>query len=190
MNLRNVAKPIVAAIIAVVALTLVSPVPAAAGQLNSSTQSVTMNLTISESLSLAVTPSTVSFNCQGCGGNVTASAPIQVVTTWGVNSSRSSLNVCEYVSNTPFPTAAGIAPSMIFGAVDAGSATSFGGHGSSNCNSLGMAGPDLFDINSNLGTSQPTGTHTDTTTISLQNLPGTLANGTYSGTLNFVAVVN
>lgn len=183
-------KPLIAAVLAVITFALMSPFPAAAAQLNSSTQSVTMNLTISESLSLAVTPSTVSFNCQGCGGNVTASAPIQVVTTWGVNSSRSSLNVCEYVANTPFPSAAGISPSMIYGAVDSGSATAFGGHGSSNCNSLGMAGPDLFDINSNLGTSQPTGTHTDTTTISLQGLPGSLANGTYSGTLNFVAVVN
>src|SRR5690242_6386627 len=70
------------------ALTLFLSGAPAFASVSSNPQTVNLTLTIGETLTLSVTPGSVSFPAPDINGNSTASQPISVVTTWNFSQSR------------------------------------------------------------------------------------------------------
>lgn len=172
--------------IALSLLVLASPYPVAAAQINSNAATVTLNVSIPESLSLSCTPSSISFTGTG-GSSIQASAPISCTTTWNLANTRTSLNVYQYFStNNPIGNA-NVMANFFWASVDGGTLTAFGSTQQTNAGFSGYFGPNLLSISS-VGANQPSGNHTDTTTLTLTGA-NTLPPGTYSGTLNIQAVV-
>jgi len=62
------------------------------GQVNSNTATVTLNAALAESLTVSVSPSTVSFSLVP-GGTAMGSAPVAITTTWVLASTRAAITL-------------------------------------------------------------------------------------------------
>jgi len=155
-------------------------VPADA-QLNSNAASVSLSFTASPSLSIAVSPGSVSFNPAGV-----ASSLITIVTTWNLpNTYHGIIGFAYFSSNVALTGPANIPTTGIGATVDGGSMTFTNGDPNGESNGLQYTG----NANINFPAKPFTGTQTDTMLLSIPNT-GNYSPGTYTGTLNFLAVAS
>lgn len=169
------------AVLAVATLSLVWSPAAAAATITSGPQPITLNVTLTETLTLACTPSTITFT--GTGGTLAASAPISCQTTWSLATGHTSLTVLQYFTSGFVFTGQSIGPNAFSSSVDGGAATAFSATSSTIAGTTGFFGPNLL---SNAPPAQ-SGSHTDTSLLSF-NTAG-LPPGSYTATLNILAVV-
>jgi hypothetical protein len=172
----------IATMIAVLAVTTLSLVwsPAAAAQaLTSGPQQITLNVTLAESLSLTCTPSTVNFT--GSGGTLQGSAPISCQTSWSLGPSRTQLTVMEYFT-TPFVfTGLPLGPNVFTASVDGGPVTPFSNTSSTIAGVTGYFGPNLLSTS-------PSASGNRTSTVQLAVNTAALSPGSYTTTLNILAL--
>jgi hypothetical protein len=188
------------AVFAVSALLMLLPMSSAmATVVTSSQQPVTINMNITESITLSCTPTTINMTYNATGtsslgqGTATATGPISCTTAWNLTShpaqglyawfSSSAAGLSNGTVNGNIPT------TEIFAAVNGGSPSAcnqtpnnipapasgitaaFCGNGDGRISNLASIG---------------TNPQTDTILLSMQGL-GTLFPGTYTGTLTFFA---
>lgn len=173
-------------VLAVVLSALLIGAPAFAS-VTSNPQTVNLTLTIGETLTLSVTPGSVSFPAPDINGNSTASQPISVVTSWNFSASRILVTDAYFTNPAAALTNSGpaIPASMVFASPDGGTAQACTQTESSNPNAT--AGGSCPRIFSNL--SATSGSSTDSLQLSLRGATG-LTPGAYAGVLNFSAFAN
>lgn len=188
MNLKKMCSVVLALLMTFACV----PSRADASGTQSAVSTVQMNLTIAESITLAVTGGPVVFTYGG-GTTATSATTISVTTTWNLASVNQGIYTDAYVTT---PAAALTGPVNI-PAADV--FTSFDGHTAGGCNGPvnvmaaipgevagGVCGSLLFQ---NAPLASAAGTHTDTITFSMAGLP-VLTPGSYTGTLNIAAASN
>lgn len=172
-------------------LCLLTRTAAAQTSINSTQASVALNATLLESLTLAVSPSTVTF-ALAAGGVSNGSSTVSITTTWVLKASRSSVNLYSWFTT---PSAAltdggspanNIASSLVYGQVATGLPTSFTAYTQSN--TLGTASGGLELFTQAISSTNRSSARTDALSlqINLATLPQ-LPAGSYSGTLTLQA---
>lgn len=174
-----------ASILAVAMLLL--PVAGNAQVLTSGPVFVTVNFTVGESVTISATPASVTLLPSGVN-YTTAATPITVSTSWALGASRTRLEVCQALSS--LGTLPG-APANYFSSVNGGAASTFTGNGGFDCTSqlnLTNTAADVLSISGNpISPSSLNGTNVSTVVITTSGL-GSLAVGTYAGTVEFEIV--
>jgi hypothetical protein len=103
---------------------------AAFGQLNSTAASVALTATLAESVTVSVTPGTVSFNLVP-GGTAVGNAPVAITTTWVLATGRANVVLDGYFATasaaltTAGPPVVNIPSSSVFGQMTTGTPTSY-----------------------------------------------------------------
>ncbi|MFT4112691.1 hypothetical protein [Silvibacterium sp.] len=158
------------------------------GQLNSSTSSVTLSATMGESLTVAATPSSVSFVLLP-GGVALGAVPVVITTTWVLSSSRANVVLDAYFTSSTQALISGttkIPPSEVLGQVLTGTPvtyTAFTGTGA-----LGPAGAELTLFTQPITVLNYSALRVDTLTLEVNLGSQTqLPAGTYTGTLTLAA---
>lgn len=171
--------------------------PAAHGQLNSNTATVTLSATLGESLTVSAAPtsgSAVNFTLVS-GGTATGSAPVAMTTSWVMKGSRSSVTMTGYFSSAAQAMAgtgsspAYIPTSEILGQVTTGAPTTFTAFTQTPTGSaLGTAGASLVLFTQAVSGTNRASSRTDNLNlqINLTSQPQLPAD-TYTGTLNLQA---
>jgi len=160
--------------------------PVAHAQLNSNTVSVTLNAVLSESLTVAATPSTVSFTLVA-GGTATGSAPVAITTTWVMASGRANVVLDGYFSSTTAALSGGsptvnIPTSEVYGQMTTGTPTSYTAFTQSGVVGTASAGLTLFT--QALSASNRSATRTDNLNLEINlSTQAQLPAATYTGTL-------
>jgi hypothetical protein len=172
---------------------LLSPLlfsPSLVAQLDSSTASVSLTATMSESLTVAATPSSVTFTLVP-GGTALGSAPVAITTTWVVSESRANVILDAYFSSTTLALSGGsplikIPPAEVLGQVLTGTPTAYTAF--TQTAALGTAGAGLTLFTQAISSSNYSATRTDNLTLEI-NLASQLQvpAGTYTGTLTIQA---
>jgi hypothetical protein len=160
------------------------------GQLNSSTSSVTLTATLNETLTVAATPSAVTFTLVP-GGIAAGSVPVAITTTWVLGAGRANVVLDAYFATASAALSGGtpvvnIPSSEVFGTVPTGSpttATAF-----TQTAVLGPAGAGLTLFSQALTSSNRSANRTDNLSleINLTSQPQ-LPAATYTGTLSIQA---
>jgi hypothetical protein len=158
--------------------------PASHAQLNSGPSTVALNATLGESLTLSVSPTTVSFALVP-SGTANGNSPVSITTTWVLGPGRTALNVYAYFTSTSALTNTNgdIIPTTSFnGSINGGAYSSFtGGSGPFGTQSKVVYAHGAFSagqFNSN---------HTDTLGLQIDTTGLSLPAGAYTGTLNIQA---
>lgn len=171
--------------------------PAAHGQLNSNTATVTLSATLGESLTVSAAPtsgSAVNFTLVS-GGTATGSAPVAMTTSWVMKGSRSSVTLTGYFSSAAQAmTGTGSSPayiptSEILGQVTTGAPTTFTAFTQTPTGSaLGTAGASLVLFTQAVSGTNRASSRNDNLNleINLTSQPQLPAD-TYTGTLNLQA---
>lgn len=159
-----------------------------ATQLNGPPASVSLTMTISESITVSVTPTAITFT--NAGTTATASGPISVVTSWNVAAGRTAIDtVASLTSITAALTGPTVIPaSSVFASINNGTATACTLASINSVVGVGVSGalcPDVFHTTPSAGS----GSHTDTILLSLSGLAAPLPSGTWTGTLNITPVL-
>ena len=171
---------------------LILAVPAAFSQaLNSNTATVTLTATLSESLTVAATPTAVTFPLVA-GGTATGNAPVAVTTTWVLSGSRTTVTLVGYFASANAalsnagPPVVNIPTSEVLGEMTTGTPTTFTAFTQSA--PLGPGGAGLTLFTNPISATNRSSTRTDNLNleINLTNQPQ-LPAGTYTGTLNLQA---
>lgn len=152
-----------------------------AGTVNSNQASVALNVTISESITVSVSPATVNFNDPGVG-NTNGDNPVSVTTSWLLSSGHSSLTLYTYFANgaAAVTGTAGSIPASAFSYyVNGGGQQSYQ---TSLVAFTGIGGSVFTIANPAAGS----GSRTDSVALQLTN-NGSITPGTYSGTVFFQA---
>lgn len=165
--------------------------PAAFGQLNSNTAAVSLNATLTESLTISATPSTVNFVLVP-GGAATGDAPVAITTTWVLAQGRANVTLDAYFASPTSALSGGGAPvvniptSEVLGQVTTGTPTSFTAF--TQTAALGPAGAGLALFTQPLTVANRASNRTDNLNlkIDLTSQPQ-LPSGTYTGTLTLQA---
>jgi hypothetical protein len=158
--------------------------PAALGQLNSSTATITLNATMGETLTISASPTTASFTLVP-GGAATASAPVAITTTWVLASGRSTVELDAYFASATAALTDGtnnIPSAHVLGLVSTGSPTSYTAFTQSAALGTASAGLQLFTQTLTSGTMSSTRTDNLSLKIDLTSQP-TLPSSTYTGSL-------
>ncbi len=158
--------------------------PRAIAQVNSNTVSITLNATLAETLTVAATPSTVTFTLVA-GGSATGSPTVTVTTTW-VLGSRTAVNLFGYFATTTAALTGGgnnIPTSEVLGQLNGGAFNAFTATGA-----LGPAGAGLDLFTQSITSANKSANRSDTLAlqINLTSQPQ-LPAGTYTGTLTLQA---
>jgi hypothetical protein len=158
---------------------------------NSNTATVTLTATLPESLTVAATPSAVSFTLVQ-GGTATGSAPVAITTAWNLNHGRTTVTLTSWFATpaqalTAQNSSTYSPSSEVLGQMTTGLPTTFTAFSATSTTGLGAAGGslDLFK-----DTTHQVGIYTRTDNLNLEiTLPATpaLPADTYSGTLNLQA---
>jgi len=171
-------------------LTLASPA-AFSQALNSNTATVSLTATLGESLTVAATPTAVTFPLVS-GGTAAGNVPVAVTTTWILSGSRTSVTLVGYFASATAalsnagPPVVNIPTSEVLGQVTTGTPTTFTAF--TQTAPLGPAGAGLT-----LFTQAITGTNRAANRSDNLNLEINLTSqpqlpaGTYTGTLNLQA---
>ena len=178
-------------VIAATFVLLAAGQPRAFAQLNSSAQTVTLNATLAEALTISATPSGINFNLVQ-GGIATASAPVAVSTSWLLKSTRANIAVFAWFTTPSAALSDGastpnnIPSTEILGQVSSGTPTSYTAFTQSTA--LGTASGSLQLFTQALSASSRALTRTDNLNLQI-NLTAQpqLPAGTYSGILNLQA---
>ncbi len=164
---------------------------AAQAQTNSSSQTVTLNATLAEVLSISASPSNVTFALVQ-GGIATGSAPVAITTNWLLKSSRANLLLFAWFAT---PSAAltdgqqtpnNIPSTEILGQVTSGTPTSYNAFTQSNALGTANGGLQLFTqalSSSNRASSRNDNLNLEINLTAQPQLPA----GSYSGVLNLQA---
>lgn len=156
------------------------------GQLNSTAGSVALTATLGESITLAVTPGTMSFALVA-GGTATGSTPISITTTWVLAASRANLVLDAYFSSasaalsTAGPPVVNIPSSEVLGQMTTGTPTSYTPFTQTGVVGAAGAGLALFTVS--LSSSNRAGTRTDSFSLEIDiasqpQLPAAVYTGT------------
>ncbi len=168
---------------------LLLAIPAIAhAQVNSSASSVSLTATMAESLTLAVSPSSVSFSLVPNGGVSTGSTGIQIVTTWVLAQGRANVVLDGYFASSAAAlsyagtTTVNIPSSDVFGQMTTGTPSTYTAFTASAA--LGPSGAGLTLFTQPISTSNRESNRTDTLTLqinttSLPQLPA----ASYTGTM-------
>jgi hypothetical protein len=150
---------------------------------------VNLSLAMNESVTVTATPGSITFGVP-VSGTSTASGPITVTTTWSLLSTRTMLHISSYLGSVTAALSSGGAniPAADVYSTETGSTlpctqgdSAFPNVGAQ-CGWYAPAGSNSSMVY--------TGTNNTAVTLSLQNLPASLAAGTYTGVLTFVAEYN
>lgn len=161
------------------------------GQINSTQATVTLNATLTESLTVSTNPSAVNFALVS-GATANGSAPVAITTSWVLKASRANVNLYAWFLTPAAALTDGgspannIASSLVLGQVTTGAPTSFTAFTQSN--TLGTAGGGLQLFTQALSSTNRAATRTDNLSlqINLTSLPQ-LPAGTYTGTVTLQA---
>ena len=172
-------------------LSLLTSAVSAYSQLNSGTQSVTLNAVMAETLTLSATSTSVNFALAG-SSTATAALPVVIITTWVLQPSRANLVLDAYFASSSAALTDGAATpdyipsSAVLGKVSTGTPTSYTAF--TQTTALGPAGAGLTLFTVPLTASNRTGVRTDNLNlqINLSGLPQ-LPAGTYTGTITLQA---
>jgi hypothetical protein len=161
---------------------------------NSNASTVTLTATLPESLTIAATPSNVTFNLVA-GSTANGSAPVAITTSWVLNGSRTSVTLTGWFSSAAQALAgtgsspAYIPTSEIYGQVTTGAPTTFTPFTATTTGgALGVSGASLVLFQATVD-----GTHRNITRSDNLNLQINLTSqpqlpaDTYTGTLNLQA---
>ncbi len=163
--------------------------PAAQAQLNSTAATVTLNATLTETLTVAATPNNVSITLVS-GGPATTTTAVAITTSWTLKSSRSSVVL---YSSFATPSAAltdggtnTIPSSLVYGQVASGTPTSYTAYTQSN--TLGTASGGLLLFTQAISSSNRNSSRSDNLyfKIDLTSVPQQSA-GTYTGVVTLQA---
>ena len=166
--------------------------PAAFGQtLNSNTATVSLTAILGESLTVAATPTGVTFALVS-GGTAAANAPVAVTTAWILRGSRTSVTLVGYFSSATAALTDGGSPAVniptseVLGQVTSGAPTTFTAF--TQTAPLGPAGAGLTLFTQPISLLNFAATRTDNLNLEI-NLASQLQlpAGTYTGTLNLQA---
>ncbi|MFZ0392781.1 MAG: hypothetical protein WCF17_08535 [Terracidiphilus sp.] len=162
---------------------------------NSNASTVTLTATLPESLTIAATPSAVTFNLVAGSSTNSGSAPVAITTSWVLNGSRSTVTLTGWFSSAAQAlagtgsTPAYIPTSEILGQVTTGAPTSYTAFTQAvTGGALGVSGASLVLFQATVD-----GTHRNITRTDNLNLEINLASQTqlpadvYTGTLNIQA---
>jgi hypothetical protein len=160
-------------------------------QLNSTAQSVTLNATLGESLTISATPGNVSFTLIN-GGVALGSAPVAITSTWLLAPTRANLVLDGFFASSAAALTDGAATpdniptSAVLGKVSTGTPTAYTAF--TQTTALGPAGAGLTLYTLPLTSANRSSTRTDNLNleINLTGLPQ-LPAGTYTGTLTLQA---
>ncbi len=125
-NIKNAASPKLISVLALLTLATQTAVC----QLNSNTASVALRATLTESLTVAATPRTVSIPLVS-GGVATGSSPVAITTAWVLNGGRTAVTLVGYFSSATAAltdgatTPTNIPASEVLGQVTTGTPTTF-----------------------------------------------------------------
>ncbi len=159
-------------------------VPSSHAQISSGPTAVALNATLAESLTLAVAPTTVTFNLVP-SGTANGSSPVTITTTWVLGRNRTALNVYAYFTS---------ATALVDGGGDIIPTSSFNGsiNGGAYSPFTGGAGP--YGVNSKVVYTRAIGgagtfnaAHTDTLGLQINTTGLNLPAGAYTGTLDIQA---
>jgi hypothetical protein len=173
--------------IAAVALTMTFAASLASAQLNSAAQPITLNATLAEQLTVALSASTVNFNLVAGSAANAGSTNVTATTTWVLQPGRTAVKVFAYFANSAAALSDGAGdniPSADFTIADnAGAPTAV-----SNSVVFGGANAGLQLANVAITGANKNANRTDTMAfnINLSTLPQ-LPAATYTGTLNIQA---
>lgn len=160
-------------------------------QLNSNTATVALRATLTESLTVAATPKTVTIPLVS-GGIATGSSPVAITTSWVLSGGRTAVTLVGYFSSATAAltnsatTPTNIPAAEVLGQVTTGTPTTFTPF--TQTAPLGAAGAGLTLFSLPLTTANQTATRTDNLVleIDLSSQPQ-LPAGAYTGTLNLQA---
>ena len=161
----------------------------ALAQLNSNTPTVTLTATLSETLTVAATPSTASFTLVS-GGTSNAST-VSITTTWILNGSRTSVVLDGYFASAAAALSSSapvsnIPTSDVFGLMSTGTPTTYTAF--TQTAALGTAGTGLTLFSQSITASNRAANRTDTLSLEIQlSATPQLPAGTYTGTLTLQA---
>jgi len=167
-----------------------------AQQLNSNVQTVSLSMSVAESLTITASPSSITFTPNAGYTAATASGPITISTVGQLAATRSSLWIDAYFASATSALANGsslIPASQVFASWNgmttipcSGNDTGLGVTGSA-CNGGGGTFP-LFTPTSTPPLTLPSFTNTSTLLLSLGGMSG-LVPGSYTGVINIEAAV-
>jgi hypothetical protein len=171
-------------------LTLASPTLFSQA-LNSNTATVSLTATLGESLTVAATPTAVTFPLVS-GGTATGNVPVAITTTWILSGSRANVVLAGYFTSATAalsnagPPVVNIPTSSVLGQVTTGTPTTFTAFTQTAL--LGPAGAGLTLFTQALSATNRASTRTDNLNLQI-NLTGQpqLPAGVYTGTLNLQA---
>lgn len=175
--------------IAVAMLAMVTLSSLASAQLNSGAQAITLNASLTESLTLSLSANTVNFTLTAGSAANAGSTNVTATTAWVLKPSRTAVGVYAYFANAAAALTDGAGnniPSSAFFIADNGGASTaltntvaFGGANGG----LQLANVAITGANKNSNRSDVMAFNINLTGGTLPQLPA----GTYSGTLNIQA---
>ncbi len=161
---------------------------------NSNASTVTLTATLAESLTIAATPSAVTFTL-AAGSTATGSAPVAITSSWVLDGARTSVTLTGwFASATQAMTGTGSTPayipsSEIYGQVTTGAPTTFTAFTQTTTGgALGVSGASLVLFTDTISGTNRNLTRSDNLNleINLTSQPQ-LPSDTYTGTLNLQA---
>ena len=157
------------------------------GQLNSTTASVALTATLSEAVSVSVTPATMSFTLVP-GGNAVGAGSLSITTSWILATGRANFVLDAYFTtaasalSTAGPPVVNIPSSEVLGQMTTGTPSTYTAFTQTAALGGASAGLTLYTVP--LTTSNRSGGRTDTMTLEI-NLSGTpqIPAAVYTGTM-------
>jgi len=158
-----------------------------ATQLTAPTSTVSVSITIPESISVSCTPASVAFTGTPSAGSQPIGGLITCTVNWNLQNTRTVLDVLDYFSSdNPFGTTK-ITAGMITGSANAGTATPFSDTSATQFGIAGFYGPLLGQQTFTSSSTNFNGSQIDTLQLAVNNSVS-IPPGTYTATLNVVAL--
>jgi len=175
--------------VAVVAMVMIFAVSMASAQLNSTAQTIALNATLSESLTVSLSANSVNFTLAAGSNTNPGSTGVTATTKWALATGRSSVSVYAYFASSAAALTDGAGdniPSSAFTIADNGG----GAAALTNSVAFGGSNAGLRLANVAIASGNFSGSRTDAMTFNIDLSGGTLPSlpaATYTGTLNIQA---
>jgi hypothetical protein len=175
--------------VVLICFTALTAIVASAQVLNSGAQTIALNATLAESLTVGLSGNAVSFTLAAGSATNAGSTNITATTTWALKPSRTAVRVYAYFANSTSALTDGagnnIPSSAFFIADNAGPSTAL-----TNTVAFGGANAGLQLANVTITNATRAGNRTDAMAFNINLTGGTLPQlpaGSYTGTLNIQA---
>lgn len=175
--------------VAVVGMAMLFAVSMASAQLNSTAQTIALNATLSESLTVGLSANSVNFTLAAGSNTNPGSTGVTATTKWALATGRSSVSVYAYFASSAAALTDGAGdniPSSAFTIADNGG----GATALTNSAAFGGGNAGLRLANVAIAAGNFSGSRTDAMTFNIDLSGGTLPSlpaATYTGTLNIQA---